>query len=293
MRPLPVVAILAASLLAGCTDGGPSADPADDPSAFDDVQVSDTTGAIRGIVYDATITPLPGALVQVTGGPNATTDDQGAFVFSNLQPGDYFLTVTKAGYLATQQSVGVVAGQLEPPVTKVQLLVDAAQQPFVELYQWTGFLQCGANLIVRSVNPCAFSGSDNVHDFPWGADGRIPEYAQAEAIWQGTQPAGNWLSMNYWDPDGATGTESCKVVNSESPLMLNFTQEEIAACEGDEASKLTVRLFPGSSDGTPPQPTILANQQYDVYIQYFFGFVPRADYRLAVDGPCNSVEQCG
>ncbi len=290
-QELVALALLAAAL-AGCSGGGPSEPSTADPSAFEGVQVTDTTGAIRGIVYDAAVVPLPDALVQLTNGPNTTTDAQGAFVFSNLEPGDYFLMVTKAGYLATQQSVAVVAGQTEPPVTKVQLVLDAAQQPFVELYQWTGFLQCGVNLVARSVNPCAFSGSDNVHEFGWSAPGRLPDFAQAEAIWEGTQPAGNWLSMNFWDPEGATGTESCYVVNSQSPAILNATQQMIVDCEGEDASKMTVRLFPGASDGTPPQPTVLANQQYDVYIQYFFGFVPRAGYTLAAEGPCDTPAKC-
>jgi len=290
-RAVATVALLLTALVAGCT-GGPGTTPDDVPEAFDDVEVTETTGAIRGIVVSEAIVPIADVLVQLTNGRNQTTDEQGAFVFNGLEPGDYFVSASKAGYVTQQQSASVKAGDEMPPITKIMLPADVLAQPFAEIYQWTGFLQCGVNLVVRSANPCAFTGSDNVHDFPWGAGDRVPDFAQAEAVWTGTQPAGNWLSMNFHDPNGATGTESCHVVNSESPAILNVTQQEILDCEGEEASKLTVRLFPGASDGTPPQPTVLANQQYEVYIQYFFGFVPRAGYTLAGDGVCDVPEKC-
>jgi hypothetical protein len=290
-RSVALSALLLTVLFAGCSGspGGGAAEP--EPDAFDDVEVTETTGAIRGIVVSEAIVPIADVLVALTDGRNQTTDAEGAFVFNGLEPGDYFVSASKAGYLSQQQSATVVAGG-EPPITKILLPADIGAQPFSELYQWTGFLQCGANLIVRSANPCAFTGSDNVHVFEWSANGRIPDFAQAEAIWTGTQPAGNWLAMNFHDPNGATGTESCYTVNSESPAILNVTMEEIVACEGEEAEKLTVRLFPGASDGTPSQPTVLANQQYDVYIQYFFGFVPRAGYTLAADGLCDVPAKC-
>jgi hypothetical protein len=39
-------------------------------------------------------------------------------------------------------------------------------------------------------------------------------------------------------------------------------------------------------------PTALTNQQYDIYVQYFYRFTPREDYALAIEGPCASPEQC-
>lgn len=290
-RVVASLALLLTVVLAGCSSS-PSGAPADEPTpdAFNDVQVTDTTGAIRGIVFDEAITPIPGVLVTLAGGQNKTTDDQGAFVFNALQPGDYFLTASKLGFNSIQQSATVVAGEKNPAITKIQLTVDVESRPFTELYQWSAFLQCGANAFVVTTNPCAFSGSDNVHDFPWGATGRLPDFFQAEAIWTGTQPAGNWLSMSVHDP--ATTNSSCFGVNSESPAILNRTTEAIVECEGEEAVKLTLKIFPGSSGDTPPIPTVLTNQQYDVYMQYFFGFTPRAGYTLAADGPCDVPEKC-
>ena len=293
MRQVAVALALLAAMLAGCADGGaPATESTTDPAAFEEVQVSSTTGAIRGVVYNEAIVPIADVLVQLAGGANKTTDDQGAFVFSNLEPGDYFITASKTGYFTVQQSTTVVAGEVAPPVTKIQLLVDVANQPFVELYQWTAFLQCGAWAIVVTTNPCAATGSDNVHPFPWGATGRIPDAFQAEAIWTGTQPLGNYLSFSAHEP-GSVPPSSCYGVNSESPAILNKTKQDIIDCYGEEATEVQIKLFPGATPGTPPTPTVLANQQYDVYMQYFFGFVPRDGYSLAVDGPCISPEQCG
>lgn len=290
-RAIASFTLVLTALLAGCAgDPGGDGTTEPEPDAFDGVQVSDTTGAIRGIVFDESITPLVDVLVSLSDGANRTTDDQGAFVFDNLAPGDYFVSASKPGFNAMQQSVSVVAGIEEPPITKIQLTVNVADQPFTELYQWTGFLQCGAWAVAVTTNPCAFSGSDNVHDFPWSASGRIPDFFQAEAIWTGTQPTGNWLDFSVNDPNGLN--TSCFGVNSESPAILNNTKEAIIACEGDEATKLTLKIFPGATNDTPPTPTILANQQYDIYVQYFFGFTPRAGYTLAADGVCDIPEKC-
>jgi hypothetical protein len=289
LRPVALAALLLTLLFAGCADD-PGADGAEpEPEAFDDVQVTDTTGAIRGIVVSEAIVPIPDVLVQLVDGRNQTTDAEGAFVFNGLEPGDYFVTATKAGYITQQQSATVVAGDKLPPITKILLPVSTEDRPFTELYQWSGFLQCGAWAFVVTTNPCAFTGSDNVHDFPWSAD-RIPDFFQAEAIFTGTQPTGNWLDFSVNDPNGLN--TSCFGVNSESPAILNNTQDAIIDCEGDKATKITLKIFPGATEGTPPTPTILANQQYDIYVQYFFGFVPRAGYTLAADGVCDIPEKC-
>jgi len=232
--------------------------------------------------------PIEGVLVTLAGGANKTTDAEGAFVFSNLEPGDYFLTASKPGYFPVQASTSVVAGERDPPITKVTLLVDQASQPFAEVLQWSAFLQCGMNAVAISLNPCAFTGSDNVHDFEF--NGQVPQYAQAEVVWTGTQPLGNWLSFSIHDPDTSTG--SCYRVNSQSPAVLKANQTQITDCYGEDAELLTYKIFPGSQPGTPPVPTVLTNQRYDVYVQYFYGFTPREDYFFHQEGPCEPITVC-
>lgn len=291
MRGFVAVAALLAVLFSGCAAQSPETVPTEELVAFEDLTVSDSKGLIRGIVISETITPIEGATVELRLGTamQKVSDAQGAFVFTELEPGDYFLTVSKAGYFPVQSSAVVVAGVAEPPIVKVQLLIDAASQPYTELLQWGAFLQCGAAIpMVGSLNPCALTGSDNVHDFPFGSS-RIPDFAQAEAVWTGTQPLGNYLSFGFYDPDSLAS--NWKSVNTGSPAVVNATTEEIVDALDEEAEQLIVRLFPGTGpDGT--NPTVVVEQRYDVYVTYFYGFAPRAGWVFAADGYCATPAQC-
>ncbi|MHB1261887.1 MAG: carboxypeptidase-like regulatory domain-containing protein [Thermoplasmatota archaeon] len=294
MRGIMVAAALVAVLFAGCSGGAgtESQEPAAEPEAFEDLTVSDSKGLIRGIVLSETITPLEGATVNLRLGSEPMTtlsDAQGAFVFTDLDAGDYFLTVSKPGYFDVQASATVVAGVAEPPIVKVQLVFDVVNQPYTELLQWSGFLQCGAAIpMVGSLNPCALTGSDNVHEFPFGTN-RTPDFAQAEAFWSGTQPLGNYLSFGFYDPDSLAS--NWKSVNTGSPAVVNATQDEITEAVGD-AGKLIVRLFPGTGpDGT--NPTVVVEQRYDVYVSYFYGFRPPAGWIFVIDGSCSGPDECG
>lgn len=294
MRGVAVAVALVGLLLAGCSDPPAAAnEPMAEPLAFEDLEVTETKGLIRGIVISETITPIAGAKVDLRladGGQTAMSDEQGAFVFNDLEPGDYFLTVSKAGYHEVQASATVVAGVEEPPIVKVQLVIDVVNQPYTELLQWSGFLQCGAAIpFVGSLNPCAFTGSDNVHAFPFGAN-RTPDHGQAEAVWTGTQPLGNYLSFGFYDPDSLAS--NWKSVNTASPAVVNATQEEIVEALGEDAEQLIVRLFPGTGpDGT--NPTVVVEQRYDVYVTYFYGFVPPQGWIFVMDGACAGPEECG
>jgi outer membrane receptor protein involved in Fe transport len=69
---------------------------------------SQTTGSIGGTVVDAKDkAPLPGAIVKIEGTTKAVqTDANGAFVFLNLEVGNYNVVVTYVGY-TTSRKVGV------------------------------------------------------------------------------------------------------------------------------------------------------------------------------------------
>ena len=303
---------LVALLTAGCAASPATNDgqePAAEPLAFEDLRVEESKGLIRGIVISETITPIEGATVELRlteGGPRQVTDAQGAFVFNGLEPGDYFLTVSKAGYFEVQASASVVPGVAEPPIVKVQLIVDAASQPFTEILQWTGFFACGAGSNLGNppppapsgvgVNPCAVDaiaceftgvctlGSSNTHTFEFGG-GRLPDFGQAEAVWTGTQPLGNALNLGWHDE----GTSDYKSISGESPLILPTTQEEMVAAHDENITSLLVRIFPGNEQ----ELTVTLQQRFDVYVTYFYGFLPREGWSFVADGPCTTPEECG
>src|ERR1041385_538006 len=115
LRPGLVAALLVLVLLAGCS-GSPhkkaSNDPADQAN-FDQLglHATDKTGVIRGVVFDEAIKPVANATVNLTAGTTAAgvthTGADGAFGFSDLEPGTYFLHANKTGFIEVQQSAEV------------------------------------------------------------------------------------------------------------------------------------------------------------------------------------------
>jgi hypothetical protein len=294
MRPALVAALLVVLTVAGCSDPPAPKVQEAEPEAFEEVEVTDTTGAIRGVAVNEAIVPIPGVLVALNTGQNASSDEQGAFVFNGLEPGTYFLTASKAGYSTVQQSAEVVAGDKEPPVTKIQLLADASTQPYTQLLTWEGFLQCGFMLSgpvfqYAGANACGPLDGRFITSFDFDA-GKQPDHVQAEAVWDGTQPLSNDLTLGYY----YGGTSDWKMTYGHSPLILPTNKTEYyKAFEDDEPQNMTalrMRVFPGRTD--PAGLVVTTNQAFKVYLTYFYGFKPREGWAFINDGPCSSPDLC-
>lgn len=142
-RSLLALAALAGALLAGCSGGGSDPDPlVDVGDDSPELEVTETTGGIRGIVVDQSIVPVMGARVTLPGGQNTTSDADGLFRFTGLEPGDYFVSVAKPGYTSVQQTATVIAGVPDPPLVKVLLSRLTTAQPYLDFYKLDGFYEC-------------------------------------------------------------------------------------------------------------------------------------------------------
>lgn len=281
MRQALVALTLLSALLAGCS-GDPSSTE-QEPAAFEEVEVTDTTGAIRGVVVNEAIVPIAAVLVTLNTGVEATTDEQGAFVFNGLEPGTYFLSAAKAGYGSAQTSADVKAGDKSPPVTKITLVAQASEAPFTSVQVWEGFVQC-AFMVAGSAGAQACGELDGRFIHYFSMDAGIPDYAQAEMVWQSTQALGNDLDLEFYDG----GTWYHKFTGGVSPLMLNATGEEIEDWWTANATELPMRVFPGSSAPA----SVTTNQQFTVYMTMFYNFVPRQGWSFLVDGPCDEPSMC-
>jgi hypothetical protein len=191
-----------------------------------EVKVGADRGAIRGVVVDPSITPIPGASVTVAADNRTSTTDQvGRFVFDDLRPGTYFLHVRKDNYHPTQVSVEVEAGVAEPPIVKVQLQPLFDQKPFVQQVTHKGFFTCsqaGASPIYSSSN-CVTDPCPRVMD-PSDCNGlpskALDNVTSQEREWHSDVGPG-WQSLVFemtWEPTSqGTSARLGMVVSTYKP----------------------------------------------------------------------------
>ena len=293
MRLPLVVGVLALSL-AGCATE-PEPTPAEGLGEAVQVEVTETTGAIRGVVVDDAIRPLAGVLVALAPGERfANTTEAGVYTFSNLEPGTYFVSASRFGYSSAQQSVEVVAGDREPPVVKVQLVRDPTQRAYVVSQQFTGFIMCtssvvalcGAPNVVSNVLLCpAFNiCQGNVTDDRFGWDFFYEPnatYIQSEIVWSSTQPLSTQLSLQMETIVGCDAEDYERTVAGDSPIINYALADEIAAAEIGGECSIFHSLFSGDTAGTPLGATL--QQKYEAYSTAFYGYTPPEGWSV-VDG---------
>lgn len=302
-----IVSALAATLLvlAGCagSDGGPSDPCTEDPTmpgcgpAIGKDQVNDDVGLIRGVVVDATITPVVGAKVQIVNSELQTeTDENGGFVFLDLEPRTYFLKVSKAGWTPVQQSVNVEAGVV-PDVTRVLLEEAPGTLPYSQFLSFTGYIGCAATMWVLLPNMCASAGDPDQYDIIDFGTTDVPELLQAEIVWEQTQETGRDLSFIAFvtAPDGS---DQKRVGNVWGPSPLVCTMTKDADCDngdgtGGGGDGLNTTGFPGGFyaylgpgcyqgciPGTAVGPGIVVQQKYSLYGSAFFNHMPPEGWTL-------------
>ncbi|MGB0652962.1 MAG: carboxypeptidase-like regulatory domain-containing protein [Thermoplasmatota archaeon] len=257
-RTLLLSTLLAAALLAGCTDSGDGGNELGDEQteqALTEVAVeaTDDTGVIRGVVVDSAIRPVAGVTIEVPlpgeGEPLTTTsNDLGAFGLEGLEPGSYFVKASKAGYTETQQSVQVVAGVSTPPPVKILLEVNPSTAPYVQEFAMKGFIECSVATPVVLFAACGLldaTGLSNNHFLEEYTLDAPPAHLQSEAVWQSTQALGNELQISYTCLDCGEGGTQVRygVAAGTSPLIMvgNVTlAEELGIGNGQP---VTFRVF--------------------------------------------------
>ncbi|MGB1586618.1 MAG: carboxypeptidase-like regulatory domain-containing protein [Thermoplasmatota archaeon] len=289
-----IAALLSLTALAGCAEDPTNQPLNSDEEAFSEFEgdVSDTTGLIRGLVLDPAIVPVAGVTVTIQGlGLETVTNEDGAFLFGDLDAGTYFLEAKKLGYLSVQQSVLVEAGVERPDIVKFQLIEDLANQPLISSYQYDGFMQCSFTLVVVGFNACGLASIvdmplDNplvVHDIaPNGT------FAQTEMVWRSTQALGDQLQLMYsW---GECDTFYCdKEVEGTSPLVLSANGDELDTYLSDPANPntpgLMIRVFgteSSAAQGSGVGATI--DQSFTHYTHVFYAFTPDEGWLFIEDG---------
>lgn len=258
---------MAAVVLAGCADGGRT--QSDDPQGLEDLglKATETTGVIRGVVVNEAIVPMPGVnITAVSTGAEVTTQTNadGLFGLDGLAPGTYFVSASKAGYTTVQTSTEVVAGQDDPPITKLTLLVDASMAPYVQAEQYTAFIGCSVTSPSVSAAVCGLPVLADLTNNAFLKNfqaARPPQWIQMEAIWSSTQPLGGELSMSVT----ALGPPQVTVnsTSGTSPIFLTINETEAAEHHfGLNDTDITMRLFSTELTGTDVVPEEVAHDAY-------------------------------
>lgn len=294
------VALLAVSalLLSGCSDGKRGEKDDFEDVFGDSPQAASGKGLIRGLVLTPAIVPVQGAIVQLTNSAlNQTTDEHGAFVFVDLEPGTYFLQVSKPGWNSLQQSVDVVADVQDPDIVRVTIDKLPGSEPRAFTLQADGYMACSVGT-PRTYSSCAINQEENPEIY-FDIEG-VPTWIQTEVIWDSTQPSGDWLYIiqgfcscdggvpDLPPPDG-DGSRFDETPEATSPYIANanttFLQEWDVGNDPD-VGQLVISV---SSSGPEPERTngsgVALNQGFSVYATFFYNFVPDPEWTFGADGP--------
>lgn len=313
MRQFAVFLLISAAL-AGCADA-PPVDDAPEFQDFEDVVVADDKGLIRGIVVDAQINPIPEALITVSNTEiTATTSDEGLFIIPDLEPGIYFLEVTKLGYTTVQSSATVEAGVEKPEITRVQIDLVPSLLPSATTLYYEAFISCGFKTLnfVWDAGSCDPTGAlgmqsrdNSVGVFDAGRPD-APSHFQSEVFWKANQPLSSGLVTIQCNRDNAgcgSGTGSDRICNirGESPLICRVNNNVPSEDVGGGGNNFTtindgagwnqqfaiglfsncgVQCVPGTVWGVG----VAIDQEVAFYATLFYNHIPEEDWEFIEEG---------
>lgn len=314
LAPLPAALLLVVAL-AGCAGGGDGGGDPSDPGV-PTLTASSTTGVIRAVVVDEAVRPIAGANVTVLQGGSplrvGVTDENGFAGFEGLLAGTYFLHAGKRGYLEAQQAVEVAAGIDDPPVAKLVLPVRASDLGFVLEFKFEGFMECAAGggnwCFIANYYPCLVQQAasqqctgnltnDNSYfaiDAPLRDLQRVPDWLQAEMVWESTQAVLPYMTMRLDITNAANVTiDNATSRTGASPVLVAYPPEWMEAWHLGTTAGLAVESFPGSPPELcaveAPQVTlcslgVAAEQRFTYLVHVFYGYTPPEGWRFTETG---------
>lgn len=193
-------------LLAGCIGQDKKEDVPPAPTA----SKTDSTGGIDGNIITDEIQPIANAQVALNGqNQSATTDQAGAFAFSNLEPGQYTILAAALGYFSAQHTVEVVAGEVADATIMLDRIPIAAPN-FTEVFNFED------TLIVSDACPNAPQGSEGGQGIIW------QDYPLTinESKPDGTPLAASFVSIELTSqPDAATVDIDLYLIDSKGDAV--------------------------------------------------------------------------
>jgi hypothetical protein len=289
MKTWTVPLLLLGMALAGCSGGGgdPSEDDLPDPGELD---VTSTTGGIRGVIVDQAIRPVKGAAVEIAGPDqrSAQSDDGGIFTVTGLKPGTYLLRASHPLYDTAQTSVEVVAGEREPPTVKMQLSQVVFEKPYIRSAEFKGFIvcsvgtyafaseECGEGVGVPCIQdpvPCGRVGGQGNNQVQYDFYPESPALRSivVEQIWTPNAEATGELYTvlaTDWTCDPSCSGNELSVATGPSPLLLraDFKDGKGAGIDNvTTATRFSTFTWPNwNSD--PEDANVALNQDFQLFV---------------------------
>ncbi len=295
------LALLLIASLAGCADA--TAPETEDEVLLDEeLQATETTGVIRGVVVDATIAPIPGVTVVIGSQEmQATTNENGAFGFQGLEPGFYVLEASKPGHVPVTTQAEVLAGVDTPPAIRILMEADAASVPRADLYKFDGMVKCGLSYIA-ACGAFAIVGIDVGDSFMATFElPSPPQHITMEALWKGTQPTGDEFQLRLGHTPAGPDTVD-DTATGPSPQQAQINATVVAAAGIGAGNDLVGRMFVWDMEGTGieentgqcvPVPTITQwcqgpgaaiDQKFELFTHAFYNFSPDEGWQFSYDG---------
>lgn len=248
---LALILILGAAL-AGCL-GGDDAQPTGNDD--DDGTPAEGTGTITGRVLTSDLSEIEGANVALVDDGELVADTQsdetGEYRLENIEPGQYRLQVGAVCCREGVQGVEVVEGETVTVDMQLDRFTAAdLKEPFVEEFDWTGFLACGAGAVGVTTNPCFLDeSSDNVHEF------QVEEGINALAFGMTWESAGGifgedlYVTLENNDCDATECSYEYGELEGPDPLSMVINNGDISDDEWtwdkvEEPRELQFRVFP-------------------------------------------------
>lgn len=298
-RPTSSCLAVVALLLAGCVASTSS--PSDASESVG--------GTLEGVVVDAAIRPLAGVTLRLEpGGLNQTSNANGRFAFVDVQPSDYILSASKAGYLPKKTPVHIGTTGSEPLVRLV-LDLKLGDLKYANLYKFHGFYECGVwptngcaniniatGIVLCSYNvPCFNVTGDRSVFLQWVAPGLT--FVQPEMYWTPTLDTGKSLLFGI---GGANEAELqagraplYNATEGESPLLLTLSGETLNQSKIGYERALLVQISSGVAYPIPGGCAPLVDscglgvhveQDFEVITSAFYGYKPPAGWSFASTG---------
>lgn len=310
--------ILAAALAllvvaAGCADEppAPAAKPGQEPIGPD--AISETEGAVDGLVTDDSLLPLVDAnATLVEPALETLSDADGRFIFRNVPAGTYHLRLSKPGYSTAMLLLDVPAGVIVP--ITLMLVPAPVDEPYHVTSRVSGQMNCGVAWRVATLSgfdaTCSkaegtpvYSVVDqsNVRVRLLGTNFSATKSIVLETTWTPAQVAATALVVDYRTyyttaPGGSLPTPSRAVgdARGKAPLRVVVNETRIAEiikgaalehCPATGQCSFLARVFPYAStlgSSSAVDASAYLQQRYEHVITEFFGEPHPEDFTAVV-----------